>query len=312
MKLLFSFLRLIRLKNLFFIAITQVLFQYCVVNPIYLSDVVVFTNKLLSLLILSSVFIAAGGYIINDYFDIDIDQINKPTKNVIDLVISRRWAMLLHSLFSLIGVLVSFYIGWKLGIWWLGIANFLTTVLLFFYSTTFKKKALSGNIIISLLTAWSVALIGIATLYYNFTFQKNESIEANSKLFRITLLYAAFAFIISLIREALKDMEDVKGDSKYGAKTMPVIWGMKATKVYIAVWIWVLIVAVFILEIYSLQFSWFWITIYSFSVIIIPLLNILKSLFKASEQSHFHRLSSLAKWVMLTGILSLLFFAYYL
>src|SRR5688572_4429395 len=153
MHLAAAFLKMIRLPNLFFIALTQFLFQYCIIAPIFnkAGAAPVFSNTLLALIIFSSVLIAAGGYIINDYFDINIDQVNKPRKNVVDNIISRRWAMFWHSVLSFSGVAIGVYIGWRIGFFWMGLMNFLCVVLLFVYSTTFKKRLLSGNIIIALL-----------------------------------------------------------------------------------------------------------------------------------------------------------------
>ena len=95
MKLLAAFIKMIRLPNLLFIILTQLLFQYCILLPHFREQGVdpVFNNYFLVFLVLSSVFIAAGGYIINDYFDINIDQVNKPEGNVVDRIISRRWAI---------------------------------------------------------------------------------------------------------------------------------------------------------------------------------------------------------------------------
>jgi 4-hydroxybenzoate polyprenyltransferase len=230
MKLLVAFLRLIRLLNLLFIAATQVLFQYAIVQPILdQMDYQTLTNLQFSLLVLSSVLIAAAGYIINDYFDLNIDLINKPDKLVVEKHIRRRWAIFWHMGLSVLGILISLYLSWKTGAWWLGIANFGCVIALWFYSTTFKKKMLSGNIIISLMTAWVVLVIGLLSLQM-MTLRVGEHgtliVFGNlqSKLMRLTLLYAGFAFIISVIREVIKDMEDLPGDERYGCRTMPIVW----------------------------------------------------------------------------------------
>lgn len=314
MKLVVAFLKMIRLPNLVFIALTQFLFNYCIVLPIFKQGkaIPVFDNVYLLLLIISSVLIAAAGYIINDYFDINIDLVNKPRMNVVDNVISRRWAMLWHSVFSFAGVALGFYIGWKLGIFWLGLMNFLCSVLLFVYSTTFKKQLLSGNLIISLLTAWSVAVLGLSTFYFVFYHTEIYSGIDNNKLLRITILYSAFAFIISLIREAIKDMEDLPGDVKYGCRTMPILWGINATKVYTAVWLCVLAGSLLIIQVYLLQYKWWWPVVYSFIFITSLCSIVLRNLYKAASPNDFHRLSNYSKLIMLTGILSMIFFYFYL
>lgn len=318
MKLLVAFLRLIRLLNLLFIAMTQVLFQYAIVQPILNQmDYQTLTNLQFSLLVLSSVLIAAAGYIINDYFDLNIDLINKPDKLVVEKHIRRRWAILWHMGLSVLGVLISLYLSWKTGAWWLGIANFGCVMALWFYSTTFKKKMLSGNIIISLMTAWVVLVIGLLSLQM-MTLRVGEHgvlvVFGNfqSKLMRLTLLYAGFAFIISVIREVIKDMEDLPGDERYGCRTMPIVWGINASKVFSATWLVVLIAALVIVQVYVLPFQWWWPALYCTLLIILPLLIILRKLYKASTKKDFHQISNWLKFVMLTGILSMIFFKIYL
>jgi hypothetical protein len=88
---------------------------------------------------------------------------NKPGRQVVGKQVTRRWAILWHSLLSFIGVALGFYVGWKAGVWWIGPSNLMCALLLFVYSTTFKKRLLSGNVIIALLTAWTIALPGLAS-----------------------------------------------------------------------------------------------------------------------------------------------------
>jgi 4-hydroxybenzoate polyprenyltransferase len=313
MRLIVAFFKLIRLPNLFFIILTQFLFYYCIVVPVLkpLQVAVAIDELSFMLLSLSSVFIAAAGYIINDYFDVNIDQINKPQKNVVDIIVSRRWAMLWHFVLSAIGVLLSLYVSWRTGLWYIVLANLACVFLLFGYSVSLKRKLLSGNILISLLTAWVVLIFCLSEIRL-FSKIAPEIALAEQKVIRFGFLYAAFAFILSLIREAIKDMEDKEGDKRYGSRTMPIVWGMPSTKIYVAVWLIVLLALLVVVQIYVLQFRWWLPVIYSLGLIILPLLYIFYKLFKASEPKHFHDLSSWSKLVMLTGILSMIFFYFYL
>jgi 4-hydroxybenzoate polyprenyltransferase len=179
-------------------------------------------------------------------------------------------------------------------------------VLLWFYSTKFKKTLLVGNIIISLLTAWTILVVFFFNLSLHNAFAPGS--YSQPKLFRFAFLYAGFAFITSLVREAIKDMEDIRGDEKHGCRTMPIVWGINATEVYAAVWMIVLIVSLVVIQVYILQFRWWWPVIYTIVVIILPLLLILKKLFNAGSSSDYHQLSSRVKLVMLAGILSMIFF----
>jgi 4-hydroxybenzoate polyprenyltransferase len=310
-----ALLKLIRLPNLFFIALTQVLFYYAVVLPVLgqVGQQPELNEFHLYLLVTASVLIAAAGYIINDYFDINIDEVNKPNKNVVDQVISRRWAMLLHFIFSGIGLLISFYLSWKTHHWYIVITNFICIGLLFGYSVSLKRKLLSGNILISLLTAWVILILTTSEAFYlYFTHTDPQVLDAHSKIIRIGNLYAGFAFVSSLIREAIKDMEDREGDARYGCRTMPIVWGLNTAKVYVAVWLVVLIAILVIVQFYVLQFRWWMPVTYSIVLIIAPLVYIFYKLFSASRPADFHHLSRWIKGVMLTGILSMIFFYFFL
>jgi 4-hydroxybenzoate polyprenyltransferase len=262
------------------------------------------------LLMLASVFIAAAGYIVNDYFDINIDEVNKPQRMVVDKIIHRRGAIALHFIFNTAGIActvlaLSF---WEK--WYLILANLGCMALLWFYSTTFKKQLLIGNIVIAVLTAWTILIIFFSKVSLYDAFGTGN--EAVHKFFRIAILYAGFAFITTLIREAVKDMEDRDGDEKYGCKTMPIVWGMHASKVYVAVWLIALIAILVIVQVYVLQFRWWWPAVYNSVLIVLPLLYIFFRLLRAGSIKDFHALSSWIKFVMLTGILSMVFFYFYL
>ncbi len=126
------------------------------------------------------------------------------------------------------------------------------------------------------------------------------------------LLYSSFAFIVTLVREALKDMEDMLGDQKFGCTTMPIAWGLQTTKVYVAVWLMVLILVLTIIQLYAIPFAW-WIPIsYAIITIIAPLIYVLFNLKKAYTAADFKRLSSWIKFAMLMGILSMGFFYFVL
>ncbi len=309
-----AFLKLIRWPNLFFIAFTQVLFFYCVLPFAYRVNGAANYQSLTSLnfflLVLASVFIAAAGYIINDYFDLNIDLVNKPSKLIIEKYIKRRWAIIFHLSLSAAGFIISCYVGYKIKNIYIPFFNLISILLLWFYSTTFKKKLLIGNVIISLLTAWVILVITTAEYTNNKNVSANISISA--RIIKLSVLYAGFAFIISLIREVIKDMEDIAGDAKYHCRTMPIAWGIPVSKVFTAVWLVVLISAIAVLQFYVLQLGWWLSAFYSFVLVVIPLLWILKKLYAAQVSSDYHTLSTAIKVVMFAGILSMVFFRIYL
>ncbi len=293
-----------------FIALTQVLFEYCIYEKIYPPPVEGDLQQFI-FLIIASVLIAAAGYIINDYFDLNIDQVNKPDKVVVNVLINRRWVIFWHMFLSLLGLFFTVTALPMSGYWHLVLANLASIVLLWFYSTNLKKQLLIGNIIISLLTAWVILVIFLSK--YPLKIHSLLLVDHDEiRYFRFTILYASFAFIISLIREVVKDMEDMDGDRKYGCRTMPILWGLNASKVFVAVWIIVLIAVLSILQFYVLPFGWWHSALYCLLLIIAPLVWILRKLFSAQTPEDFHKLSTVIKLVMFTGILSMVFFRMYL
>ena len=313
MKLLSAFLRLTRWPNLIFIALTQCLYFFCVVNNTALPPV---QQHHFYLVVLASVFIAAGGYIINDYFDMHIDAVNKPFKVVVDKVLKRRWVILWHMLFSVIGVVLTAYASYVTHNWILLAGNILCVFLLWFYSTTFKKKLLIGNVIISALTAWVVLVLylycigGLSRHIAPGGYLSGDT-PGFRRLYKFTALYAGFAFIVSLIREVIKDLEDMEGDARYNCKTMPIVWGVPAAKVFAAVWLVVCIGALTLIQVYAWQLGAWLNCLYNIVFIIIPMLFILRSLYKAVNAADYHKLSQVVKFVMLTGILSMLFLKFF-
>lgn len=308
MNRIISFFQLIRWPNLVFIFLTQSLFYFFVFPFCYkandiLPEQMKLTTELFFLLSIASVLIAAAGYIINDYFDINIDQINKAAKVIIGQTIHRRFAILWHAVLSVAGIVLSAYVGRQLQNVYLPLFNTLVVFLLVFYSTTFKKKLLIGNVIISFLTAWVIFVLTVAEFRYRSGFR-----TVWLSLLKFSILYGGFAFILSLIREALKDMEDLTGDRRYGCTTMPVVWGVSVSKVYTGVWIIVLAGMVGILCIYIIPLGWWIASLYGIVFLLIPVYYLLRKLQSAVSQQDFHHLSSIVKWIMLAGILSMLFF----
>lgn len=164
------------------------------------------------LLLLSVFFIAAGGNIINDYFDVKADRVNKPDRLIIDKYIKRRWAIILNWTFNGIGFLIAMYLSIKLDNWWIVSIAFLTINLLYFYSAVFKRKFLIGNLVVALLTAIVPIYVYLYLHFSTFDFTDSNIYRHTDSHFLLILTYAGFAFFFNLIREIIKDMADVKGD----------------------------------------------------------------------------------------------------
>jgi 4-hydroxybenzoate polyprenyltransferase len=187
---------------------------------------------------------------------------------------------------------------------------------LWLYSTTYKRKLLIGNLLISLLTAWTILILYVVNVKSWLMVKvmgdyRDNYNHAVTNLFKLAILYAGFAFISSLIREVIKDMEDMEGDARYGCRTMPIVWGIPVSKVFTAVWIAVLIAALVIVQFYVLHFGWWLSSIYGFLGVILPLLWLIRGLYRAKTPKDYHRLSTAIKLVMLAGIISISFFYWY-
>ena len=313
MKLIGAFLQLIRSTNLFFIALTQILYYAFIFSPLNgSSPYSIFIDVDFLFLMTASVCIAAAGYVINDYFDVQIDRTNKPEKVIVDTVIKRRWAIVWHLLLSGIGLLLTAVVSYNKQKWYLLLFNIISVLLLWLYSTTFKKKLLSGNWIISTLTAW---VILVMYLYlekgYNnqYIWFSDEKVWDAQKFFKLTIVYSGFAFVMTLIREAVKDMEDLPGDAQFGCATMPVRWGVPVSKMYTGVWLIVTIASLVLLEIYAYQAGRLLLALYCNFLLVLPLLFCLKWLYRAQLTADYHYISNWLKLVMLAGILSMIFFA---
>ena len=274
-----GFLRLIRVQNLLIVVATQFLARIALVGPRNAWPRLL-TDPTIWLLSLSTVCIAAAGYIINDYFDIKIDLVNKPERVVIGRYLKRRVAIGTHQLLNAIGCLIGLYLSK-----WVFLTDVLSVSLLWFYSAQLKKQPFIGNVVVSLLTALSLIILAV---YY----RKNAD---------MLLIYALFSFGITLIREIIKDMQDIRGDARFGARTLPIIWGLRRTKYLIYTLISLFVVTIFVIA-YSLGNSRL---VWIFGLLLIPIGWLTYRLVLADTRRDFGYLSQLCKLIMLLGVMSM-------
>lgn len=312
MKEIIGFFRLIRIPNLIIVILTQFLLRKCIILPTFkIYDVTPVLNDFnFNLLVLSTVLISAAGYIINDYFDVQIDIVNKPDKVVIGKSMHRRLAMALHTMMNIAGVSIGFYIGWEIGNIQLGFVQLISSGLLWFYSTNYKRQFIIGNVIVSLLSALVVIVVGFyEPILYNAL--SNSAQEASGKILYTLSAYSFFAFITSMIREIVKDIEDSKGDADYNCKTIPIVLGIRKSKTIVFILTVILIGTIGFIQFKQLAHNYIHPFLYVLFFIQTPLLYMLWQLRKAEEQNEFHQISGIIKGIMLMGILSMAYFYYF-
>lgn len=276
-----GFIQITRFWNLVIVVMAQYFTAIFLIGETHWIDTI--KNPKLFILSFSTVVIAAAGYIINDYYDVKIDLINKPKRVIVGRVLKRRVAMLSHTFLNLTGIALGVLLSWPIAL-----LNFMSALFLWLYSNQLKRMPLIGNLVVALLTALSIYTVAI--FYHNY----NELVMA----------YSLFAFSFTLIREIIKDVEDLKGDKTFGCKTLPIVMGIRRTK-----WVIYILSALTVVGLAILAKTFAGEGLIILSVLLIfPLGYLSYRLSIADTTKEFNRLSTYCKMVMLVGILSMVFF----
>jgi 4-hydroxybenzoate polyprenyltransferase len=294
-----KYLKLIRYQNLLMLAFMQLIFRYGYFKfqniPLALAD------WQYSLLVLSTVLIAAGGYVINNIFDQNTDTENKPQNVIVGRTISETRAYNLYISLNCIGVGIGFYLSNVIQRPGLASIFILIAATLYLYASSLKQMMLIGNVIVALLLAFSVIIIGIFDLYPATAADNQQQMAV---VFSILLDYALFAFILNFIREIIKDLEDINGDSNQGMNTLAITLGVKRTSKIVFVLSFVPIFAIlFYINNYLFQLQF--VTFYLLLFVLAPLLFFTMKIWSAKTKNDFNKLSVLLKWILLFGIVSI-------
>ena len=301
-----SFFNLIRWKNLLMIAIAQLLIKYALLDSFGIKTSL--DNLGITVLILATVCIAAAGYIINDIYDIETDFINKPDKLIIDKTISEKTAYNLFIFFNILGVGIGFYVSNYVGKNAFFSLFVIISALLYVYASYLKQILLIGNIVISILVALSILIVGIFELIPSIT---PENRQFQLTFFKIILDYTLFAFMINLLREIAKDLEDIDGDYKASMNTLPIVFGRKRATILLFILTFIPLFGIAFYVINSLYKEPIAVG-YFLLFIMGPLIYICIKSFNAESKKDYHHISSLLKLVMFFGMLSLLLYKYIL
>ncbi|WP_091654812.1 geranylgeranylglycerol-phosphate geranylgeranyltransferase [Algoriphagus ornithinivorans] len=273
--------RISRPINLLMVAFAQLMAAYFLIErtPQGLS---VLQDYRLYLLILATLLITAAGYMINDYYDVKIDYVNRPNEVIVGKGIKRRVVIFLHTIFNFTGIGLGVLVAPRIAI-----VNFVAAFLLWLYSNRLKREPFIGNLTVAFLTGLSVYLVA-------FYYQKNEL---------LVLTYAIFAFFLNLIREILKDIEDRNGDRKHGCRTLPIVIGFRKTKqvIFIVALCFVSAILIITFEINKPELF------YYFGGLGIAFVWFMRKIYLADRKDHFTQLSTWAKILMLVGTMSMAF-----
>jgi 4-hydroxybenzoate polyprenyltransferase len=303
-----AYIRIIRPANLLIMAIMLLLVKYCIFLPIFRENGLegLMPGWQFLLLILATVLIAAGGYVINDVLDIELDRINKPGKQVIGRMISEETGNKLHFNLTAAGVVTGLIFAYLSGNVFLGIIFIIIATALFYYSFKYKYLPVLGNFVVALLAAMVVIIYWLFE-FYNLKSQPESFIAASTsfaQLNRFVLAFALFAFLTTFIREIVKDAQDVEGDARFGCRTLPVIMGTKKLR-YLLILLELIVVALLAWYHITLSHSGYHLMSYLLILPAIILIFAITKTVKAGDKTSFAHLSLVLKIVMVSGMLSL-------
>ncbi len=302
--------RLTRPNNLLFLIILLGVMEKWVAEPILAKYQLApqLSWWQLLLLIAAVVLIAAGGYVINDYFDVKIDAINKPDKLVITRDVTKAEAMVLFRVLTAAGILAGISLAFVLKSWLLGSIFVVVPGMLWFYSSSYKRMFIIGNLIIALLaglTPLLVAFANAAVLKLNYGPEHFGSLYVSNELLVWTGGFGLFAFLCTWIREVVKDMQDVEGDRELECHTFPVVCGDLGSKIFVTVLILITcaVLSYFNFQVLPIPFSWGSFVSRFYLLLLVAFVCELALLWVAKLPSDYRNAQVLMKFLMFMGIM---------
>ena len=304
------YLQLLRVGNLTFVAILLYVMEKWVATPLLQLEQFgeLMPWWILTLLIVSVVGIAAGGYVINDYFDVKIDRINRPDNLVVTRIISRDAAMNLFYGLTAVGVIAGTVVAWWAHSWTLLFTYVVIPGLLWFYSASYKRMFLVGNLVVAFASAIVPLLVAIANADYLHHLYQNALAYSPivGELYVWTGGFAIFAFLLTWVREIVKDIEDIEGDREMECRTLPIVWGDKVAKIIATILLVVIATLIVYILFAVLPFSHEWKSLptrYVVFGLIVPILCSIILLWAANSRTEYHRVQTIIKFAMFMGML---------
>ncbi len=301
-----AYFRLFRVVNLLIIAFIMYFLRYFLFEPVM--EVEHMTSPLSDLqfawLVLTYLVLTAGGYALNDYYDIGMDEINRPGKTVLRNILPLKAGLNLFFILTAIGVLSGFALAWTLKSTTLYFIPVFVSALYWFYTTKYKREFISGNLVVSFLAALGV---GIVFVYYVLSFPTVGFFPYRMwpYLYTIVIVFASFAFYLTFIREIVKDVIDTNGDKEFGCDNIPIRFGMAETRIILIILASVLLggIGVFAWFTYSLNKSYLF---YYLVIVMIPMsIYLINQLVRAKEIKDYKAISLFLKIMMVVGMVSL-------
>ena len=302
------YLQLLRIGNLAFLAILLYVMEKWVVVP--LLHLEKFPEQMpwwiLVLLILSTICIAAGGYVINDYFDVKIDRINRPDDMVVTRVISREGAMRWFYVLTAVGITAGLATAWWAHSWNLLFIYVVIPGLLWFYSASYKRMLLVGNLIVAFISALVPLIVAIIHADY-LQHLYGDSLAYTPIVGQLYIWlgsFALFSFLLTWAREVVKDMEDIEGDREMECRTMPIVWGETASKMVVTILVVATMALVSYIAWFVLPFPMEWSTLTSRFVVfglMVPMVCVLVLLWFARSKRELHTVQQVLKFAMFLG-----------
>ena len=294
-----KYLKLIRFQNLVVMVLIQYLIRFTLIIPSYGKENIL-SDFYFALLLFSILLIVSAGYSINDYFDIKVDSENKDEHVIVGRTIKRRIALVIHFILTSVGLILGFYITYKINQLVISIILIVCAYILWVYNLKLKRIFFLANLIVAGLSAIFVTSIAILEILLNYNHK--ASIDNITTL----TVIATFAFILSLMHEIIKDLKTVEGDKKYKIRTLPTVWGLLKTKEFLK---WLSIITAFIISVIAITKFKTNITAlsYAFIFIIGPLFLFNVWVYKAQQMIDYERISKLNKFIIFAGIMSMLF-----
>lgn len=283
-----SLFSVIRGYNIPVIIVAQYLSAIFILAPGKSALAILLDFRLFIVVFASSITIASG-YIINSFYDSKKDLINRPNKSMLDRLVSQKTKLQVYFMLNFIATLSALIVSWRASLF------FATYIfMIWFYSHKLKKYTLFGNLIAAFLAIYP--FFGILLFYY-YRLPLDE-IENHTNDLAVIFTHATFLFILLLVREMIKDLENIKGDLANGYQTIPIVYGEDMAKITITSLLILTVIPVyFLISIFDVGYM----DIYFYIGFIIMIFFGIQ-LWKSDSRAQYLLLHNLLKFLIIAGV----------